>query len=215
MTALPLAARLTEYLDRAAHVYGHPLHIPRQADGMQLPGTAPSPAQVRPRTSPAWMDAEARAAARWRSGRTPAIRADQLTGLGHIRREVMSQRLQQLDAHGRVPRVCLYGVGMNRELSTGRVSLDAAFEYAGSQGWRVRTEHAVADLLHHTAPAQRPWWRWVLRQVRAGHADGVVVLAYEHISPHLDEYEQQLDLMAESGGFVALVSAENSTGGQR
>lgn len=60
---------------------------------------------------------------------------------------------------------------------------------------------ASVDLPRNRVPLGRP---------HAGHTDGVVVLAHTDISPHLDEYELQLDLMAHYGGFVALVTPESA-----
>ncbi|MEU7316501.1 hypothetical protein [Streptomyces sp. NPDC007083] len=46
------------------------------------------------------------------------------------------------------------------------------------------------------------------RLIRAGYADGVVVTRYSAISPCVEEYEEQLDLIDQHLGFIALMRPE-------
>lgn len=195
---LALADRLTEYLDRAAYVYQWPLYPPPEPW---------SPEPARPRKEPAWMEAERRNSQLWRTDEV-RIMPDPIVRLGIARREVLDHRLAHLEAHGRTPRVCLYSLNPLRERPTPTFAEPRA--YAAGEGWRIGADHCIADRLRKTDPMHRPGWRWALHLVHAGHIDGVVALAHTDISPHLDEYEPQLDLMAHYGGFVALVTPENS-----
>ncbi|MEU9485989.1 hypothetical protein AB0D83_20385 [Streptomyces decoyicus] len=151
------------------------------------------------------MDAEQRSAERWHPDRV-RITPDQLVLLRAKRREILSQRLAQLEAHGRTPRVCLYGLNPVREQPAR--SFAAARAYTAGKGWRVGADRCIAPRPGKTDPMHRPGWRWVLHLIRAGHADGVVALTHSDISLHLDEYELQLDRVGHHGGFVALVTPE-------
>ncbi|MFI2353732.1 hypothetical protein ACH5AG_03400 [Streptomyces anulatus] len=195
---LALADRLTEYLDRAAYVYRWPLYPPPEPWSLE---------PARPRKAPAWMEAERRASLRWRTDEI-RITPDPIVRLGVARREVLDHRLAHLEAHGRTPRVCLYSLNPLRERPA--PSFTAPRAYATDEGWRIGADLCIADRLRKTDPMHRPGWRWVLHLVHAGHIDGVVALAHTDISPHLDEYELQLDLMAHYGGFVALVTPESA-----
>ncbi|WP_251016015.1 hypothetical protein [Streptomyces sp. ISL-99] len=66
---------------------------------------------------------------------------------------------------------------------------------------------------HHGAgaPAARPGWCGVRQQILAGYADGVVVVTADVISPHIEEYRQELDWF-EHKGFVAVVIPEAGQG---
>ncbi|GAB2326710.1 hypothetical protein STREPTOSP366_19080 [Streptomyces variabilis] len=52
---------------------------------------------------------------------------------------------------------------------------------------------------------------------RSGHAfvDRVVAFTHSSISPHLDDYEFQLTLVKEHGGFVALLTPDTAKGQSR
>ncbi|MEU1484516.1 hypothetical protein [Streptomyces sp. NPDC005752] len=153
------------------------------------------------------MEAERRSSERWRTHQV-RITPDPIVRLGISRREVLDHRLMHLEAHGRTPRVCLYSLKSLRERQAS--TFTTSRYYASGEGWRVSAEHCIEDRLQKTDPMHRPGWRWVLHLVHAGHIDGVVVAAHTDISPHLDEYELQLDLMAHYGGFVALVTPESA-----
>ncbi|MEV0577220.1 hypothetical protein [Streptomyces sp. NPDC050392] len=200
---LPFAAKLTEYLDRAAYVYQWPLYPP-------LESWSPEPA--RPRKTPAWMEAERRASERWRTNEV-RVTPHPILRLGIARREVLAHRLTHLNAHGRTPRVALYSLNPLRERSA--LTFAGPRAYATGEGWRIAADHCIADRIRKTDPMHRPGWRWALHLVHAGLVDGVVVAAQTDISPHLDEYELQLDLMAHYGGFVALVTSESVTAKRR
>lgn len=196
---LALTDKLTEYLDRAAYVYQGPLYPP-------LEPWSPEPA--RPRRTPTWMEAERRASERWRTNEV-RITPDPVLRLGIARREVLAHRLTHLNAHGRTPRVALYSLNPLRERPA--LAFAGPRAYATGEGWRIAADHCIADRIRKTDPMHRPGWRWALHLVHAGLVDGVVTEAHTDISPHLDEYELQLDLMAHHGGFVALVTSESVT----
>ncbi|WP_371792288.1 hypothetical protein OG285_25170 [Streptomyces sp. NBC_01471] len=50
------------------------------------------------------------------------------------------------------------------------------------------------------------------QQIRAGYADGVVVVTHSVISPRRDEYKQELRWIEEHSGFVAVVVPEVQEG---
>lgn len=89
-------------------------------------------------------------------------------------------------------------------------SCDAARDYALLEGWQISTLQVVTDRFGVTGPLLRPGWSAVRHQIRAGFVDGVVALTHSVISPHLGEYELQLALVEESGGFVPLVTPETA-----
>ncbi|WP_370418983.1 recombinase family protein [Streptomyces sp. QH1-20] len=197
---LALVDRLTEFLDRAHFIFHCPLYPPS--------GTL-SQGHPRGRNTATWLTRKQRFREEWGPERIGTL-PDPLHRLHALRREVLCQRLAQLKAHGRIPRVCLY-----THVPTGVArasSLDEARTYAASEQWRIKNDQCVADRLA-AAPIHRPGWRLVLRLIRAGDVDGVVVPTYDSISRHLDEYENQLGLVEHFGGFVALATPE--TGGPR
>lgn len=198
--SMPLSAQLTEYLDRAAFFTQFPLHPPTE--------TSPIPARPagRGRKTPAWMDEEG--SSRRRLER-PDTLPDPLIRLGSVRRDVLAQRLNDLATRGRTPRVCLYthAVGGQDQGAT----LTEVRAQVTAEGWKVKGQDVVDRIT--AAPAHRPGWRLILRLVRAGDVDGIVVTAYSNVSRHLDEYEEQLDRVEQLGGFVALATPE--TGGRQ
>ncbi|MEV6424736.1 hypothetical protein [Streptomyces sp. NPDC051662] len=153
------------------------------------------------------MDAERRLDEWWHPDRV-RITPDPLVRLGTARKRVLNLRLAYLEAHGRIPRVCLYALAPLRGQPA--CSFAIAREYADGMGWRVSAEGCITDRLSTPAPIRRPGWTWALRMVRAGHADGVVALTHTAVSRHLAEYEFNLDLMDFYGGFVALVTPETA-----
>lgn len=190
-----LDVALTEYLDRAAHLYDVPLH-------------PPTPASRHISRTPAWMDAEREFHARWWPERVGTI-PNPLVRISAQRREVLTRRLEQIEAHGRVPRVCLYAAGPSGPDQ--KEALDAAREFVSSNGWRMKGEHS-ADV-YGTSPDHRAGWGEIVRMIRGSFLDGVVVPTYDDISHFASEYEVQLGRIDMAGGFVALVSPE--TGGSR
>jgi hypothetical protein len=112
----------------------------------------------------------------------------------------------------RVPRVCLYALAVRGQEPTN--SLEEARQFALRQGWQVGVNQCFTDRFGATDPLTRPGWSLVRQQIRAGYADEVVALTHSVVSPHLDEYELQLNLIEEHLGFIALVTAE-TTAGQR
>lgn len=111
-----------------------------------------------------------------------------------------------LTAGGRVPRVYLYAaVGGEHEP---RHAFPLARAFAEERGWTVVADGTIKDFYDWTSPRTRLGWAEVRRAVAQSAADGVVVLSRSVISPHRDEYEEQLDWFHDNGAFVALVTPE-------
>lgn len=137
------------------------------------------------------------------------VEVDPLVRLMDDRRQVLDQRLISIASAGRTPRVCLYLIAADGS-DPGR-SRNTARDYAHRQAWQTSTLQVFTDRPSATDPLLRQGWSQVRQQIRSGFVDGVVALTHSAISPHLDEYELQLSLIAHHGGFVALVTPE--TGG--
>lgn len=158
---------------------------------------------------PEWIDPERT----FREKRHPdevRIGTNRLVRLLNARVSALDLRLSRLREVGRKPRVCLYALAVDRQEPTH--SLNAARDFALRQNWQVGVDHHFTDRVGATDPLTRAGWSQVRHQVRAGYADGVVALTYSVISPRLDEYALQLDLIAQHLGFVALVTAETAGG---
>ncbi|MFB6525224.1 hypothetical protein [Streptomyces sp. NPDC056399] len=190
-----LAETLAERLDRAAYLYNVPLHPP-----------APASRQVR--TTPSWMDAERNFRAQWWPERLGTL-PDPFVRISAERRDALTRRLEEIEARGRIPRICLYAAGPSNPSQ--REALDAAQEFADARGWRMKGECSTD--VYSTVPADRAGWSEILDKIRGCFLDGVVLPAYDEISPYAGEYEVQLRRVDSVGGFVVLVSPE--TGGAR
>lgn len=139
----------------------------------------------------------------------PRIEADPLVRLMNARLGVLNHCLALLQERGRVPRVCLYALTVRGQEPTRSPS--AARDFALRQDWQVGgSNQRITDRFGTTDPLLRPGWSLVRFQIRAGYADGVVVLTHSVISPHIDEYEPQLDLIERHLGFVALLTPETA-----
>ncbi|MEV0487393.1 recombinase family protein [Streptomyces sp. NPDC050508] len=154
-----------------------------------------------------WM-AQERATDEWLRPDRVRIEPDPLTRLMIARRATVERVVQQLRTNGRVPRVCLYALAVGGHVPTH--SLNAARAFAEQQGWQVATED-YTDCHGTTGPMARPGWDQVRQRIRAGLADGVVVLTQTMISLRLDEYERQLAWLDEHFGFITLVIPERDT----
>ncbi|MFG3403845.1 hypothetical protein [Streptomyces sp. NPDC048142] len=131
-----------------------------------------------------------------------------LVRLMNDRRDVLDRCLARIAVAGRVPRVCVYSLAAQGcEPAHFR---NAARDYTLAKGWQFSTLQMFTDRFGVTDPQLRPGWSAVHHQIRAGFADGVVALTHSVISPHMDEYELQLDLIEKHGGFVALVTPETA-----
>ncbi|MFD4986468.1 hypothetical protein [Streptomyces sp. NPDC058374] len=133
---------------------------------------------------------------------------DQAVRLMNVRCDYLAQRVTQRRNSGRVPRVCLYALTVGQQQPCR--SLDESKGFAVEQGWHVG-RRAFTDHFGATDPQTRPGWGLVRQQIRAGFADGVVVLTQSVISPHLDEFERQLSWFETHLGFIALVTPERSS----
>lgn len=136
------------------------------------------------------------------------VEPDPYARLMIARHATVRRVVQQLRTSSRMPRVCLYALAVGGHVP--KHSLNAARAFAEQQGWQVAAED-YTDCHGTTGPMARPGWDQVRRRIRAGLADGVVVLTQTIISLRLDEYEQQLAWFDEHFGFIALVIPEGKT----
>ena len=123
------------------------------------------------------------------------------------RRSDLGHRVAALRERGRVPRVCLYALGVSAQ-SAPALSLGAVRAFAVREGWHVGTNQIFTDHTGPIHPASRPGWIRVQRHVRSGYADGVVALTQSAVTPRWGEYETQLQWFADHLGFIALVHPE-------
>ncbi|WP_251060337.1 hypothetical protein [Streptomyces sp. ISL-100] len=138
------------------------------------------------------------------------VATDPVVRLMKARIDVLDNRIAQLWAVGRVPRVCLYALPIGGQEPTH--SREKARQFALQKGWQTGMGQAVTDRHGATDPQTRPGWSFVCQQIRSGFADGVVAVTHSVISPNLDEYEVQLQLVEAHLGFVALVTSETTVG---
>ncbi|GHF33414.1 hypothetical protein GCM10010218_13140 [Streptomyces mashuensis] len=134
------------------------------------------------------------------------VSADPYGPLAAARRENLERIVARLHAKGRMPRVCLYALSVGGQEP--RHSLNAAAAYAVRQSWQVGVGQSYTDHQGPTDPVTRPGWCLVRQQIRAGYADGVVVVTHPVISPQVDEYRQEVDWFALHFGFIAVVVPE-------
>ncbi|MER7224270.1 hypothetical protein [Streptomyces rubradiris] len=106
--------------------------------------------------------------------------------------------------------MCLYALSFRGHEP--RHSLDALADYARCQSWQVGAEQSYTDHDGAVAPDLRPGWGLVRQQIRAGYADGVVVVTASVISTQLGEYRREIDWFGQHCGFVALVVPEAHRG---
>ncbi|MFI1201646.1 hypothetical protein ACH4VR_19705 [Streptomyces sp. NPDC020883] len=156
-----------------------------------------------------WMDRERAFGAGLHPDEIP-VEADPYAPLESARRGNLERVAVRVQASGRVPRVCLYALSVGGQEP--RHSLEAAAAFAVRESWQVGVGQSYTD--HHgaTDPLRRPGWCMVRQQIRAGYADGVVVITPFVISPHAIEYKQQLDWFAEHFGFIAVVAPDAEDG---
>lgn len=161
------------------------------------------------RTSTTWMDQERAFEAELEPDRV-RVETNPYAALAAARRENLERLVAQFHARGRVPRVCRYALAVGG--LEPRHSLDAAAAFAVRQSWQVGVGQSYTD--HHGAadPLTRPGWCLVRQQIRAGYADGVVVVTHSVITSHTDEYKRQLDWFEMRSGFVAVVVPEIQEG---
>jgi hypothetical protein len=161
------------------------------------------------RTTQPCMDRE-RADQAWLTPDRVSFEVDPYVPIAAARRENLDRIVAQVRARGREPRVCLYAIFFEGQVP--RASLDSAAEYAQRQSWQVLSGQTHMDSDDLVVPGERPGWGLVRQQVRAGFADGVVVVTASVISHEADEYRSELDWFEEHFGFVALVVPELRAG---
>lgn len=134
------------------------------------------------------------------------VEADPYAPTADTRRQRLEQVVAQARARHREPRVCLYALSFAGHEP--RHSLEAVAEYAQRRCWLVEARQSYTDHDGTVAPERRPGWGRVRQQIRAGYADGVVVVTPSVISYRVDEYRQEIDWLGQHCGFIALVVPE-------
>ncbi|MFI5749106.1 hypothetical protein ACIBBE_24940 [Streptomyces sp. NPDC051644] len=137
------------------------------------------------------------------------IEANPYVPIAGARRVNLERVVAQARSRGRDPRVCLYALSFDEQVP--RASLDSAAAYARRKSWQVGSEQSFTDPDDATAPQDRPGWGHVRKQIRAGFADGVVVITADVVSSEVDEYRDELAWFEEHHGFIALVIPEITT----
>ncbi|MFK0252961.1 hypothetical protein [Streptomyces sp. NPDC090445] len=137
-------------------------------------------------------------------GQEPVRQADPLSRLWGVRTDGVRAAAALARQNGRVLRVVRYVQAPQHEA-------DARFEalelVARSRHYLVRDETCL-DVGGPALLEYRPGLSAARRLLRSGFADGLLAPAYEHISPHLAEYERLLKDMAARGHFLALALSE-------
>lgn len=160
--------------------------------------------------APDWMDVERESDAAWSPNKV-WIEPDPNARLAALRRDNLQQVVSQVLSKGRAPRVCRYALSTDDQWPSN--SLDAAWAFAVRNAWQVGgEEQTFTD--HHRAPSPelRTSWCLVRKLIRSGYADGVAVTTTGIISPHADEYEQELNWFALHCAFIAVVAPAAQAG---
>ncbi|MER6256278.1 recombinase family protein [Streptomyces sp. NPDC001584] len=159
-----------------------------------------------------WMDRDNAAYAwhSWFSGDEGLrVAADPHRRLMYLRQNMLTEATHALRRNGRTPRVALY-------VCTRSSAPDAEQQFARLRAVAVRRAMRVgAEFTDGHGPSaveQRTGLLKALDQVRQGFVDGILCPDFEHISPHLDEYERVLRTTAQRRWFVALGAPETTAG---
>ncbi|MEV0445973.1 hypothetical protein AB0I84_22540 [Streptomyces spectabilis] len=160
-------------------------------------------------TTQNWMDRERAVEAELYPGEI-RVETDPYAPLESARRDGLERTVTRVRSSGRMPRVCLYALSVGGHEP--RHSLEKAAAFALRQSWQVGVGQSYTDHYGATDPLTRPGWCMVRQQIRAGYADGVVVITPFVVSPHAAEYKQQLDWFAEHWGFIAVVAPDAEDG---
>ncbi|WP_327733415.1 recombinase family protein [Streptomyces nojiriensis] len=159
-----------------------------------------------------WMDRH-NAAYAWNSwysgGEGQRVTADPHRRLMYLRQNMLTEATHALRRNGRTPRVALY-------VCTRSSAPDTEEQFALLRAVAVRRAMRVgAEFTDGQGPSaveQRTGLLKALTKVRQGYVDGILCPDFEHISPHLDEYERVLRTTAQRRWFVALGSPETAAG---
>ncbi|MEU9146559.1 hypothetical protein [Streptomyces sp. NPDC048349] len=127
----------------------------------------------------------------------------------YLRQNMLNEATHALRRNGRTPRVALYLCTRSYDPDPAE-QFDLLYAVASQRGMRAGAE--FTDGNGPTAIAQRTGLLKALEQVRQGFVDGLLCPAFEHISPHLDEYERVLRTTAHRRWFVALSDPETTAG---
>ncbi|MFF5567689.1 hypothetical protein ACFY7Z_20430 [Streptomyces sp. NPDC012623] len=161
--------------------------------------------------TPDWMDAERERDVEWNPGKFP-VEPDPIARLAALRSDNLRRVVAQVRAKGRAPRVCRYALRIDGHWPS--TSLAAATAFAVRQAWQVGEEQTFTDPHGAASPGTRTGWCLVRKQIQAGYADGVVVVTTGVISPHTDEYEEELHWFELRRAFVAVVAPAVHAGRQ-
>ncbi|MCX5397202.1 hypothetical protein [Streptomyces sp. NBC_00102] len=149
---------------------------------------------------------QGRTPAEWLRPREFRIESDLYTPIEALRCEDLTRVLARLQATGPSPRVCLYAISVDRKAP--RVSLRSAEKYERRSFSAVSREQTFTDPDEATAPNGRQGWSSVRELIRAGLADGGVVLMAGVVSGEIDQCRNERARFEEQIGFDALVVPE-------
>ncbi|MCX5174228.1 recombinase family protein [Streptomyces virginiae] len=135
------------------------------------------------------------------------VAADPHRRLMYLRQNMLHEATHALRRNGRTPRVALYVCTRSSDPEEQFALLRAV---AVRRAMRVGAE--FTDGHRPIAVEQRTGLLNALAQVRQGYVDGILCPDFEHISPHLDEYERVLRTTAQRRWFVALRDPETTVG---
>ncbi|MFE2163891.1 hypothetical protein ACFXB3_02220 [Streptomyces sp. NPDC059447] len=159
-----------------------------------------------------WMDRD-NAVRAWHSRYTGdeglQVTADPHRRLMYLRQNMLHEATHALRRNGRTPRVALYVCTRSYDPDP-TDQFDLLHAIASQRGMRAGAE--FTDGNGPTAIERRTGLLKALEQVRRGFVDGLLCPTFEHISPHLDEYEHVLRTTAQRRWFVALGSPETTAG---
>ncbi|MFK0047873.1 hypothetical protein ACIQU4_28065 [Streptomyces sp. NPDC090741] len=128
---------------------------------------------------------------------------DHLPALAASRYRQQESVVLAVRRRGHPPRVVRY-ICSPPERVDGHVALS---RWAAGRGWLVDPQ-TYTDRCEPGPVGERTELRIALDRVMAGHADGLLAPAFEHISPDLGEYGDQLHQVRAHDRFIALVLPE-------
>ncbi|MBT2405585.1 MULTISPECIES: hypothetical protein [unclassified Streptomyces] len=162
------------------------------------------------RRAPDWMDVERQRDAKWHPDKL-RVEPEPHARLAALRCDNLRDVVAQVRGKGRVPRVCRYALSVGGYWPTS--SLEASAAFAVHNAWEVGGEDRIfTDPYGSPNPELRTGWSLVRKQIRSGYADGVVVTTASLISPHPEEYEQELRWFELHRAFVAVVAPTADAG---
>lgn len=160
--------------------------------------------------TPHWVDVERERDAKWSPNKV-WVEPDPNARLAALRRDNLHQVASQVLSKGRAPQVCRYALSVAGQWPSN--SLDATTAFAVRNAWQVGGRgQTFTDGHGASSPELRTGWCLVRKLVCSGYADGVAVTTTSVISPHADEYEQELHWFELHCAFVAVVASSAQAG---